>query len=97
MAVASSQVSVGAVTAVALVSAPNVSYPTSAARIIGQSAAITNNGSATVYLGGANVAIGNGFPLAAGATITIDLGPDETLYGLASSGTQVCAVLTARG
>lgn len=53
-----------------------------------QSSAIYNNGSATVFLGGADVTTANGFPLAAGTSMSIsDLELGDELYGRVASGT----------
>lgn len=96
MAVTGAQVSVTS-SAALLVAASNSSYPANEPRIIGKQAAITNNGSVTVYLHGDNTVSTSCYPLAAGATVTIDLGPDEAVYGITSSGTASCGVLAARG
>jgi hypothetical protein len=47
---------------------------------------IYNNGSATIYLGGAGVTTSNGLPLVAGASITINA--MAAVYGIAASGSQ---------
>jgi hypothetical protein len=52
-----------------------------------KSIAITNAGAAAVDLGGSDVTSGAGYSLAAGATITLDLGSSEQLFAIAASGT----------
>jgi len=52
------------------------------------SMAIKNNGSATIYIGDASVTSSNGYPLAAGAEISLDVGEQVVVYGIAASGTQ---------
>jgi hypothetical protein len=57
---------------------------------------VTNEGSATVYLGGATVtagAAGTGYPLVAGASLPVELGPDVDLYGIEAGGAGVVKVL----
>lgn len=49
--------------------------------------AFYNAGSATVYLGGSDVSTANGFALAAGERIGVDLAQQDELYAVAASGT----------
>lgn len=55
---------------------------------------IYNNGTATIYIGGANVTVNTGIPLAVGATLAIDVGV-ALVYGIAASGTHDVRVLEA--
>lgn len=53
-----------------------------------QSFAVRNNGSATVYLGGQGVTVAQGYPLAAGAELGMDLENNHgELYGIVATGT----------
>lgn len=61
----------------------------------GSSVAVYNNGAATVYLGDDGVTTANGYPLAAGSHMSIDLDPSEALYGIVASGTVEVRVLEA--
>jgi hypothetical protein len=54
-------------------------------------ATIYNNGSATIYLGGADVTTANGLPLVAGGSITLN--SVAAIYGIAASGSQIVGVL----
>lgn len=58
--------------------------------------AVQNMGAAAVDIGGSGVTSGAGFPLAAGASLGVDLGPTDKLYAIAASGTVSVAVLTTR-
>lgn len=51
-----------------------------------RSLAIHNAGSVTLYVGGITVTTVNGLPVAAGASVTIDVGA-APIYGVAASGT----------
>lgn len=51
------------------------------------------SGGATIYVGGADVTAANGFPVAAGQTLTTDVDRGEQLYAVTASGTQAVAVL----
>lgn len=53
----------------------------------GRSLAVTNAGSAAIDLGGSGVTVGGGYSLAAGVTISLDLRPGESLYGVAAATT----------
>lgn len=61
----------------------------------GSSVAVYNNGSATIYVGDSDVTTATGFPLAAGASLSLDLDPAESLYGVVASGTVEARVLEA--
>ena len=52
-----------------------------------KSSVITNQGSASVFLGGSTVTTGNGYELKAGLSITVDISGGDTLYGVCASGT----------
>jgi hypothetical protein len=55
------------------------------------------DGSATIYVGGPGVTTANGYPIAAGASVPAGIvGDNETLYGIALTGTPVVAVLAGR-
>ena len=49
--------------------------------------AVRNNGAAVIYLGHAAVSTANGYPLAAGAEIGLDVGPQVIIYGIVATGT----------
>lgn len=55
---------------------------------------IHNNGSSTLYIGGSNLTVANGFPLAANEKISIDIQNNEnvTVYGI-SAGTSDVRIL----
>lgn len=56
---------------------------------------IVNNGSATVYVGSSDtVTTANGLPIAAGASLSMNLGPSLQLWGI-STATQDVRVLEA--
>lgn len=62
--------------------------------IRGQSVAVYNNGSATIYVGGSTVTTATGAPIAAGAWgPSFDLGSPEGLYGIVATGTVEARVL----
>ena len=44
---------------------------------------------AAIHIGGAGVTAATGLPVASGATLTIDLGPDDELYAVAAAATTV--------
>ena len=52
-----------------------------------------NNGGATVFVGDSDVSTASGFPLAAGASMSVDLDPGESLWGVVASGTVEVRVL----
>lgn len=101
MAISSQQVTVGT-SATQLSIAP-------ADQSVGSCCAVQNTGSVTISLGGPGVTTATGYPLAAGASISIDLGTvgmtgnplggvppvtvDELLFGIVASGTSTAAVL----
>lgn len=86
MSVQSASVSVGS-TATALTAAESSgSDPVSVAVAV-------PSGGVTVYVGGSDVTTGNGYPLAGGAAMSIDLRQGERLYGIVASGTQSVNVL----
>ena len=56
--------------------------------------ALANTGLATVYLGGPTVTTANGFPLGAGAGLSLDALPiTSPVYAIVGSGTVTVAVL----
>jgi archaellum component FlaG (FlaF/FlaG flagellin family) len=57
------------------------------------SSILVQAGSVTVYVGGSTVTAADGFPIAAGATLTLDLDPGELLYAVAASGSTTVHVL----
>lgn len=48
---------------------------------------VTNNGSVTVYIGDSNVTTTNGYPLAPGDAVSLDLKEQVVLYGRTATGT----------
>lgn len=85
MTVRSERVTVGT-TPVALVGTDSDYLP-------GQSIAIRAPAGATLYVGGADVTAGNGWPLDAGTRESYDLGAGEVLFGVLASGEGSVAVL----
>lgn len=77
MALLTRQVPVGT-TAVELTSRP-VTDPSN-------SIAVQAPAAATLWVGPAGVTAATGFPVAAGQTLALDLGPGERLYGILASG-----------
>lgn len=61
------------------------------------SVAARNRGSVEVFMGGSNVTTSNGVRVDPGETLTVELGPDEALFGIVASGTATCHVLQASG
>ena len=62
----------------------------STSNLVGREAiAIKNNGAVTLYLGPSGVTSTTGYPLAAGESLVIELGPDVTIYGIAASSCNV--------
>lgn len=57
---------------------------------------VVKNPSATIFLGGVNVTSATGMPLAATDAISLDLGPGDILYAIASAATPTVAVLATR-
>jgi hypothetical protein len=94
MAVLAQQVTVGT-SATQLSPAPTDAFS-------GSSIAVNNTGSVTVYLGGPTVTTATGYPLVAGAVISVDLvrvggttpAMDESLFGVAASSTTVSVLVT---
>jgi len=58
-----------------------------------QSILVKNTGSADIYLGPSGVTTANGYPLAAGAEVSIDLGEKVVLYGIVASGTETVRII----
>lgn len=77
MATFSQQVS-GSTTAVLLSPAPSDNYA-------GSTVLVYNNGTATVCVGPSGVSTSTGFRLAAGASVSLDLNPGESLYGIGAA------------
>lgn len=63
----------------------------------GQSIALYNASSVSIFVGGSDVTTANGFTLAAGASLSIDLdrwgGAEEGLYGIVAAATAEVRVL----
>lgn len=59
--------------------------------VAGSSLAVRFDGTPTIYVGGADVTTGNGFPLVSGDSYDLDQG--ERLYAVVSSGTQSVRVI----
>lgn len=57
------------------------------------SVALYNNGSVTVYVGGADVTSSSGLPLPAGQYMSVDVDRSEGLYGRTASSTADVRVL----
>lgn len=57
---------------------------------------VKNRGTVSVFLGDSAVTTGNGFELAAGEEEVVGLDPGETLYAVATSGTQRVDALRMR-
>ena len=57
---------------------------------------VLKNASATIYIGGADVTTVLGLPLGVGEALTIDLGPGDKLYAVASAGTPTVNTLVNR-
>lgn len=52
------------------------------------SAAVYNLGTGSVYVGGSNVSVANGFPLIEGAAMSLgEMGADDAVYAISASGT----------
>lgn len=80
------------------ISASVVSVSTTATKLT--ASATTSSGSsvvvtptAAVFIGAAGVTAAAGFPVAAGATVALDLRSDENLYAITASGTASVNVL----
>ena len=59
----------------------------------GSSVAIYNNGASTVYVGPSDVATADGYPLAAGEHLSVDVDDADGIYGIVASGTVEVRVL----
>ncbi len=62
-----------------------------------RSMSIHNNGSEIVYLGGSNVTSTNGYPLAAGDSIPIDINANAKIYGRTSANSSNVRLLEGCG
>lgn len=51
------------------------------------------SGGVTVYVGASDVTTTDGFPVAAGESLSVDLQSGEVLYGIVATGTQAANVL----
>ena len=58
-----------------------------------QTVNLHNLGGGAVYLGAADVTISNGYKFDNGQKISLLVGPQDNLYGVAASGTHTVAVL----
>lgn len=61
----------------------------------GQSLVVQNRGAADVFVGGTGVTTSTGFKLAAGDSVSLDLGQGEKLFGIVATGTVTCHILRA--
>lgn len=84
MAVTAAQVSV-ADTAVAL--------NTEGGTVGGTKLVVKNTGAASVHLGPSTVTVANGFELAAGATVTVELSHGEQLFAIGDATADIVHVL----
>lgn len=50
----------------------------------------------TVYVGGAGVTTATGFPIPSGGSLSIELGPSDSLYGIVAAATQSVNVIQTR-
>lgn len=93
MAVVSAAVTVAATaTQLAAPTAPTTTFGGTRNKI-GASVQVPSGGS-TVYVGGPDVTTANGYAVAAGTAVSIDLAPGDVLYGIVASSTQAVRVLT---
>ena len=61
------------------------------------SIALYNSGNATVYLGGSDVSVAQGFPLFVGSSLTLSFPSTDTLYGIVESGSGTTRLLSTGG
>jgi len=61
----------------------------------GSAVAISNDHGSTVYVGPAGVTVANGFPLATGSVLSLDLGPSAELYAVSASGSHAVRIMVA--
>ena len=54
---------------------------------------ITNNGSATIFVGPTGVTTSTGTPILAGASLPLDLGEKVIIYGIVATGTENARIL----
>ena len=54
---------------------------------------VKNTGAATIYLGHAGVTTANGYPVASGAELALDLDEAVTLYGIVAADTVTLNIL----
>ena len=59
----------------------------------GDEVVVTNTGTEVVYVGPASVATSDGFPVASGGALSVDLAAGVSLYGIVSTGTEPVRVL----
>ena len=52
-----------------------------------------NTGSATIYVGSSTVTTANGYPLAAGAELALDLNENVVIYGIVATSTETLAII----
>lgn len=80
-----------------------VALSTTPARLSGpavgtyQSILVQAPAAATLYVGGSDVTSANGFPVAAGQSLAVDLLPHDELYGVLASGSGTASVLRLGG
>ena len=59
----------------------------------GDAVNVINNGAAVVFVGGSGVTTAAGFPVAAGASLSLEVPAGKSVYGIVSAGTVECRVL----
>lgn len=57
---------------------------------------VRNDSGVDLYVGGADVSTANGMRIPTASSITIDLAPNDSLYGIFSAGTNPVQVLITR-
>lgn len=57
---------------------------------------IVKNASGAMFLGGLGVTTATGLPLATTESVSMDLGPGDSLYGIVAAATSTVAVLRTR-
>ena len=67
-----------------------------AASVTDRPSALVSAPSADIYVGGPDVTTANGILVASGANLSVDLGPGDLLYAVASAGTPTVRVMTTR-
>lgn len=65
--------------------------------LVGQAVVFNTDATNTVYLGAAGVTAATGFPLAAGASLSLQAVDSETLWGITGGASVVLAVMLLAG